>query len=64
MIGDLYGRIISVLLFLYSIQKTLVSKGYFFTCIPYGPLMLGGMLCTCLWDIQLTLPRDGQLLQK
>ena len=64
------GRINSMLLFLYSIQRTerilwriLDSKIYFCTCIPYGQLMLAGMLCTCLWDKQLLLPRDGQFLQ-
>ena len=40
------------------------SKGYFCAYIPYGKLMLGGTLCTCLWDILLHFPRDGQLLQK
>ena len=59
-------RINSVLLFTYSTRRTarvlrwmLASKGYICACIPYGQLMLGGMLCTCLWDIQLTLPRGG-----
>ena len=51
---------------MYSTLKNLKSSavevaflGYFFACIPYDQLTLGGMLCTCLWDIQLTLPRDG-----
>ena len=52
-------RINSVLLTARVLQWTLVSKGYFCACIPYGQLMLSGMLCNCLWDIQLTLPRYG-----
>ena len=52
-------RINSVLLTARVLRWTLASKGYFCACIPYGQLTLSGMLCTCLWDIQLTLPRDG-----
>ena len=63
------GRINSVL-FLYSSQRTeefcgrLASTGYFCACIPYGQLTLGEMPCTCLWDIRLTLSRDGQCFQE
>ena len=52
-------RINAVLLSARVLRWTLASKGYFFDCIPYGQLMISGMLCTCLWGIQLTLPRDS-----
>ena len=39
-------------------------QGIFCACIPYGQLTHSGMLCTCLWDIQLNLPKGGQLLQE
>ena len=52
-------RINFVLLTTRVLRWTLASKGYFCACIPYGQLTLSGMLCTCLWDIELTLPRDG-----
>ena len=59
------GRINFVLLLciplkeLWVLRWTLASKGYFCACIPYSQLTLDGMLCTCLRDIQRTLPRDG-----
>ena len=52
-------RINSVLPAARVLRWTLASKGYFCACIPCGQLTLSGMLCTCLWDIQLTLPRGG-----
>ena len=64
----------SILCFFYCIQlgkrwksssvDSTTSKGYFFSCIPYGQLTHSGMLRTCLWDIQLNLPKSGQLLQE